>query len=797
MSSDIAAASAAGETSDSSERLGTPITPAGPAPSVAAGDETSDTGGMHAPVPLQEPAYEQEADAVPPTAGNGAPGYLEDNSETGAAETSPAVAADATDSQITPVSAADDAAQPSVQRSGYEYDYAGSRIEQHVGNVQGGTVVGVLIQQAMRQQRGDLLPADVIERVRGIYVPGGDYDSAEGLLKEHHLVVLHGAPGSGRYTTALRLLQQRVDAIRQVRRDPDASFGIEELTEEDTGWILDVRSRDEKLPPDFGLRLANDMAHLRGTRSYLVVAIDEVIWNRVGQHAAGLASALAPPPAEDVLRAHLKSASPPVDPESWLAEPGITQGIKGRLPGQVAAWAAAICSAEDLDRSRPRPVTEEDRAARRAESVASVIAAADDWRTHLMEWHTANEDSTYRNYLLAAAVLDGSPSETIYEAARTLAKALGEAEPNRRGQQGLGVVALTGKAGAELGADDTVWFNRPGYAEAVVEYFWADRPHLVGEFTRWSADQASHLPKELANPLVDRVSEWVLHYTGRKRTAKLLKSTVMAWAQPSANPAAAVDLLIAAALDPDTGQRARDAYRAWIRSDTERRANGKPAQMSSHAKSALAAACGRLAEIYSTAMVARLAELASGSTTDDLVTRTVGEALAALWGQPDQRDTIRTTVADWSASPRGDQRKAAHLTFAHLAARRDPQGHPELLAAEASDDARAWITAGWRGVLTHQKPESVVSEAFGLWMDAATDQPGLRDRVLATLSDAVYPPAIDTTHGALLHVNILRLLYAWAPEPSAQNKTQVRDALVTALLQRDPTAPVDDEDPTH
>lgn len=82
-------------------------------------------------------------------------------------------------------------------------------------------------------------------------------------------------------------------------------------------------------------------------------------------------------------------------------------------------------------------------------------------------------------------------------------------------------------------------------------------------------------------------------------------------------------------------------------------------------------------------------------------------------------------------------------------------------------------------------------------MDAATDQPGLRDRVLATLSDAVYPPAIDTTHGALLHVNILRLLYAWAPEPSAQNKTQVRDALVTALLQRDPIAPVDDEDPTY
>ncbi|REK88092.1 hypothetical protein DY245_23415 [Streptomyces inhibens] len=153
-----------------------------------------------------------------------------------------------------------------------------------------------------------------------------------------------------------------------------------------------------------------------------------------------------------MLRAHLEKATPPVKAARWLDDSEIAEGIAGMPPAEVVEWARAICEAEYLDPDGDTPFED---------LVDEVVQASEDWRTRLLEWHTEHEDSDHRNYLLAAAVLDGAPVETIYAAAETLAEALGETPAPRPGQQGLGVIALTHAIKADLSDEDTVCFRGP------------------------------------------------------------------------------------------------------------------------------------------------------------------------------------------------------------------------------------------------------------------------------------------------------------------------------------------------
>ncbi|MFG2651206.1 hypothetical protein [Streptomyces sp. NPDC048436] len=639
----------------------------------------------------------------------------------------------------------------------------------------------MLIEQNIRRLRGTTLPHDDVTAYLRTYVRHEDDDLAiSKILDQWPVVVLTGADGSGRFSTALDVLRRQVgDTIRQVRREPDTPFDTAGLHETDTGWILDLRA--ESAPGGFGRELAEDATQLP-QGSCLVVLMGPAEWATCRTGAEHLGHALTGPPRTDILKKQLAQASLTIGSDRWAAADPIQQAVAALLPAQVAAWADAIVTTEEVERAEGRltPALLKDDAYF-AGLVRSVVNAAEDWRSDLLDWHTRHSDSAYRNYLLAAAVLEGASSEKIYAASTTLAKALEETPQERPGQQGLGVVALTHTANADLQPDGTIRFRYHNYAEAVVDYFLDDRPHLLKKFTAWTAKQVTGLEEELATPLAQRVSHWVVHYTARHRRTRLLRSLAEQWSADHAE--AACELLVLAAVNERAGDLARSAYRRWTRQEA--------GTLTADFTIVLIRACQRLAEVYPTSMLSRLAELAApthhGAHGEDVATA-ISQALNALWDQNDQRSAIHRQLTQWTRDAHRPHQAAAQSTFAHLAARRTPNG-PALLTTPQSDTD--WLTDMWRNALPTTGWSTTVAHTFAYWMQCALDHPELQATIEQIFRNAVHRDT-DPHYSASRLVAMQSLLFSWAPAPPSQqpgDAVHLRDHLLTGLRAADPAAP--------
>ncbi|MHB6903995.1 hypothetical protein [Streptomyces sp. DB-54] len=647
-----------------------------------------------------------------------------------------------------------------------------------------GTVIGVQNISEIHRLRGTPLPKKWLNRQLQFYIPRDDTTKAiDALLDAHRVAVIHAEAGTGRYTTALHTLTSKnVKTIRQVRREPNEGVDLEGLQDEDTGWILDLRDEEETLRTGFGLHLKEVENHLRTTRSFLVVVTHSGTWTRVADEAAELAHPLIPPPALEVFRQRLTRREPYIDDlNDWLGAEKITKHLSNAVPAEAVRWADIIEAAVTLNRSTtdPKPFKE---------LLEFVVQSAQNWRRELCEWHSDNVESAHRNYLLAAAVLDGAPVETVYEAHSTLGTALDDTPQPTKGQQGPGIIQLTNIIGADLEAHDRIRFLMPGYAEAVVDYFWVDRPHHVAAFTRWTAEQAATLPRDLGIPLADRVTQWATRYTLTKQSFTILRTIATHWADTQRFRSHAQDLLVAAAIDPTAGKRTREQYLAWAKApDTADLTDRK--HTPTILKEALAGALAQLGSVYPKIALKRLSELAA-NTTKSTVTEAVGNALMELWDQQGLQETIRTTLTSWFNASQQYYTDAARRAFLHLADRTTPGGAPVLLAEEGTQPS-PWILSGWRCVLDYELSRNT-QDAFNTWLDAALADPDLRPAVLKTFTEAVFRSEDDRTYLATRFLLLNQAAYCWEPAHAGQQPTErtyLRDALVTALLEADPTTP--------
>ncbi|MFI5805303.1 hypothetical protein [Streptomyces sp. NPDC051561] len=363
-----------------------------------------------------------------------------------------------------------------------------------------------------------------------------------------------------------------------------------------------------------------------------------------------------------------------------------------------------------------------------------------------------------------------------------------EEDPSPRpGQKGLGVIALTDAADADLLSDGTIRFRYHHQAEAVVDYFLDDRPHLLKQFTTWTAAQVSALEDtEAASLLARRVIHWTVRYTARHRTTRLLKELADQWSTNQEQ--AACDMLVLAALDDHAGDLVRSAYRRWAR--------GEAGTLSDTFTIVLIRACRRLIDVHPTSMLGRLAELATltvdgSQQRGGAVTEAIGQALNTLWDQVSQRPAIRIQLKQWTTDPRSPQGTAAQNTFAHLAQRGSSSG-PALLTD--TDRDRAWLIGMWRNALpTAGEPPQSVATAFAYWMQTALEQPDLRDDIEQIFREAVHADH-DAYYSGGRHVAMQKLLFSWAPTPPPANQVgeavHLRDRLLTALQEQDPATPL-------
>ncbi|MFB6753575.1 hypothetical protein ACFCX6_21955 [Streptomyces sp. NPDC056353] len=587
--------------------------------------------------------------------------------------------------------------------------------------------------EAVQRHSGAPLPPQSVERDLVDYVPFKNERELVGILKDNRTVVLVADRlGSGRWTAALRLLTTLPGeplTVRRIRRESGDSFSAEGLRgHKRTGWILDLRDTAESIPAscDFGLEL-QQRDDLDADDSYLVVLTSTHLWERTGHGAGHLARTPEPPDPADLFTAYAQSAGI-TDPLPWPQDHRLQKALRQLRPGQVKDWAQTLARAEAQYRAATGKEAEPN-----TEGFAKVLQvaahAANGWMTELTEWHAQPDRTSYdRNYLLLAAVYDGTPIDNVHEKIDSLARAFkekpeGSARPT--GQQGPGLIQLAHQIHAEPQPDGTVRFAGPGYAEAVVRYFWRDRPELTEAFTKWTARLCLDLKAPRGPQLAQRMVPWALHHAQAARSTRLLHLTAEDWAQDDTLAPHAHDLLVAAALDPQIGQLTRNAFTRWAANT-----DSSPRFLQT-----LARVCETLTPAHPEQMLRRLGELAQSPKNG--VADAVGAAIEALWRSDDLRPQLRARLDEWFASDHERLQHSAASAFLHLALQRDPSGALILLDASRETDHQ-WVIRGWRGALESDQPSPLTLRAGAAWLDAAASHPETKEQVTTTLVRAVH-----------------------------------------------------------
>lgn len=601
---------------------------------------------------------------------------------------------------------------------------------------------------AVQRHSGAPLSRRWVEEELRDYVPFGNEVRAGELLDANRVLVLVADnPGSGRWTAALRLLSDPVrglTTLRRIRRDPGNSFSMDGLHgRRTTGWILDLRDPDEDMQAkcDFGHELlqADD---LQADGSFLAVLVSAELWDRIGSGASGLELRIEPPDQVELFTKLLKSSG--IDrPEAWADK--FKPASEYRRPAQVREWANAVVSSySGYEIKKGRPPTPEDSYEDIKKSAQNAVSS---WMDELAEWHRKPGRTSYeRNYLLLAAVYDGAPIEGVHNKVASLASELGETGEAAKplpGQQGPGLIQLAREIqNAELLPNGRLRFPGPGYAEAVVRYFWLDRPNLINAFMRWTVQLSLELKHPQGSQLAERMAPWILHHAQVTNSIRPLRLVASEWSEDKNLAEHAHALLTAASLDPQLGSGVRKAMGAWVGQD-----GASPALLQT------------LARVFRTLvpahdqMLGRLGDLAR--SPKEGVAEAVGEAIKDLWSDNKLRPLLSGTLISWFDSDQEAMKQAAVSTFLHLARR----GLPTLLD-EPAIGVPEWVVRGWRVVLEADKLSPLGGQAFMAWMDTAVLQEALMELAISTLVRAVHDTPSDYRRGLRL-LNLGRLTEQW------------------------------------
>ncbi|WP_285570273.1 hypothetical protein [Streptomyces sp. RTGN2] len=653
-----------------------------------------------------------------------------------------------------------------------------------------GTQIGQWF-EAVQRYSGAPLPRESVERDLADYVSVENEVELFQLLEDNRTLVLFADhPGSGRWTAALHLLATRPGealTLRRIRREPGDSFSTEGLKgHKRTGWILDLRAREESIPAscDFGLELmqADD---LRDDDSYLVVVLRTDLWNRIGHGAGKLARKPHPPTPASLMLKYLGSGGIS-DPKQWADDHRIKEKLAGLRPGQVRELAQNLVRAESDYRTTTGRSTEA-RSAGFNEAIEAASKAVSGWTDVLTNWHSKDGRTSYdRNYLLLAAVYDGEPIDNVQDKILSLARGLGEkndASTRLTGQQGPGLIQLARQIDAELRPDGTLRFPGPGFAEAIVRYFLLDRPELIDKFITWTAQLCVDLAASKAEKLAERLAPWILHHAQAARSTRTLLGVASNWSTDDTLDRQAHALLVTAALDPEIGQLTRNATSNWIEK------NHAPLLKT------LAHVFQSVTPAHPEQMLRRLGYLAgsldkrvqfdAGQKAE--VAEAVGAAVDALWADDSLRPLLRRTLNTWFASDQKGQQEAAASAFMHLALQQGDTGSPILLSG-SEDTIPEWVICGWRTALESEEPTSLTRRAGAAWLDAAVAQPETADLISSTMVRAVHETPSDHQRG-LRFLNLVRIAEHWVSDektPDEEDRHRFHATLMRSVSDADP-----------
>lgn len=643
----------------------------------------------------------------------------------------------------------------------------GSQQNLNVGNNYG---IAASFVQIVQQKLGEhlLQRAYVTACVEAFVAPEGIEDAAS-KLRLHRIVVLVADANYGRHDAAVNLLHAVGGLnLREVSRETGDTASIEAIPHKrNSGWILDLRA-DESVPYSFGRSLRSpETRHLLELhQSYVVVIAPPRLWQQSGSGGEDLVHLLRRPAATKIVEKRLQGRIPSDRIVSWISK--LTPRLRDVPPAEARKWAHHVAQVESVpDDQLDKPEVQPGQPAPTPEDLRErmVLAAAGSWWEQLLEWYKAHPDCQVRDFLLAAAVLEGCEAGRVFTSVPTLSEALRGPTHQASGQQGPGIFELVDGIGARLVDGYRIQFNRPGYGEAVLDYFWGDRQHLQSELVGWMCTQALNAAADGSSGIVDRVATYVLRWTLRSRDLKFLVQVAESWSEhPDLMPATA-GLLTAVALDPNVGKAVRDQLLDWAKPEKSYR---------SSLRRLVATVCGGdLALVHPKLMIFRLGNLAQNE--DATVTALVQEKIAYLWQQPRLRTEILNQIRTWLNAQ--DRTQMAGRTIFLMLTELKQSETPELLAhsAQTGDPALEVAARGWRAILEDSafEPERRRKSVFS-WLDAAAFAHQLRSALFTIATNATAPRHAEDEN-ACARLTMLGDLCYWRDQPSVSDPSAVAD----------------------
>jgi hypothetical protein len=376
-----------------------------------------------------------------------------------------------------------------------------------------------------------LLDRTRLAPVKGFVAPEG-FGEALRRLATGRVLALAGKRGTGRRTAATCLLD-RLGGLHLVEIDVDdeATLARHPVSPKE-GYLLDLTDADDAATALVANALHDFATRLTEEDSNLVIVVPN---GHARLFPADLLAELPPPPASEVLRAHL------AEPDGWLADAEINRLLTTASVADAARLAALI---------------------RRVGNRDDVLAAYTNWSTHLTAQFKTHPDVPARALLLSVAVLEHAHQDTILTASEDLLAITRYDGDRPHPLAGEGLAARLAAIDAATHGG-TVTFAKPDYAAAVIDHVWTDFPPLREPLLRWLT--AIPTSQRLSSDDGDRLAAHLIDLARRRNQTGPVLATVTTWSQQSSTRPLAQRLLAAAALDPVIGHPTRRAIYDWSR----------------------------------------------------------------------------------------------------------------------------------------------------------------------------------------------------------------------------------------
>ncbi|WP_424528745.1 hypothetical protein ACOZ38_03395 [Sphaerisporangium viridialbum] len=648
---------------------------------------------------------------------------------------------------------------------------------------------------------------EYLDAVRLVFTPSDNFEMLYDHLRDPgSVLVLNSLSNSGRTTTAHALLAQLyfngdIDGAREISFGGSKEFPVKRLPHENRqGFLLELPPDEEEsafqVSDRFGSRIGALSHELSKRDNRLIVLTEPEQWRRICISAPnGIAPMYKRPRAEAIASKWVIAEEPGFPIARWMADPDIAELFEGAKPLDalqivdlmLKAYRADVDTLPTLQSLTRKQANGSGEGEVFRRQVLSVVAARRNWREQLLDWHKqAGRSSFERNFLLAASVLRGAPVAHIYAKVAVLCDTLGEGEIKIMGQMAPGVVELVDAVDAELGDNGIISFSRPGWDDAVLEYFWIDRPLARLQFLEWLAEAPRRDPQGVMETitqdereaLAERIGAFALRWAVRHRRPDPLRMLAEKWYAAGSTDnrmkrlwSVLINILASAAIRDASAPYIHTMLLTWSK-------NKNPALQ----KAVVAVCSDEFGRVHTGKALRRLKY--AGESEDPDVVAALRTAVRNLWEDPSVRQTLFGYIITWCRSQDGNA-LAGRRAFGILAGATSLRDSDLPALLEKSDEGDFIPTAdmlstGWRALLDHEptmEESGEAERAVALWMTAALEREDVCDRIIHALSKSV-----DGKDSQRRRDLLRTYVYKWYEEGDIE-KRKAREVLYSRLSQ--------------